>query len=186
MSSTDLIATIEGLGLLAVIISVLYLAREVRQNNLIARGESEREMFDSFNEIMHRYSDYQSIELVQRALTDFTALSKVEQARFSIIYLLPHLNNLDSFWTHYKLGLIDDGRYQAALFVVLAQLKTPGGQQAWKDIRNAYRKEFTTMIESSLQEFHKIQPINEILDWMQYDTCPANTSPDTVSIDHSN
>lgn len=62
MSNTVLIAIIEGFGLLAVIVSVLYLAREVRQNNLIARGESEREMFDSFNEIMHRYSYAESIE----------------------------------------------------------------------------------------------------------------------------
>jgi hypothetical protein len=167
MSSTVLIAIIEGFGLLAVIVSVLYLAREVLQNNLIARGESEREMFDSFNEIMHRYSNPESLELVQRALADFAGLSKVEQAWFSTSYLIPHLNNLDSFWTHHKLGLIDNSRYQAALFVVLAQLKTRGGQQAWKGIRKAYREEFVTMIEGSMREFSQVPPINEILDWLQ-------------------
>jgi hypothetical protein len=185
MNSTDLIAIIEGIGMLAVIVSVLYIAREVRQNNLIAKGESERQMFDSFNEIMHRYSDYESIELVQRALADFAGLSKLEQARFNIIYLLPHLNNLDSFWTHHKLGLIDDDRYQAALFVVLAQLKTPGGQQAWKDIRKAYRKEFSNMIEDSLQEFQKIPPITELLDWLQFNPESDAALLNTFSINQS-
>jgi hypothetical protein len=182
MNSTDLIAFIEGIGMLAVIASVLYVAREVRQNNLIAKGESERQMFDSFNEIMHRYSDYESIVLIQRALADFAGLSKLEQARFSMIYLLPHLNNLDSFWTHRKLGLINDDRYQSALFVVLAQLKTAGGQQAWKDIRSAYRKEFSCMIDDSLREFQEIPPINELLDWLQFNPESDDALLNTFSI----
>ena len=156
--------------MLAVIVSVLYLAREVRQNNLIARGESERAVFDSFNEILHRYSSGESVELVQKALKDFNSLSNADQARFNIIYLIPHLNNLDSVWTHHKLGLIDGDRFQSSLFIVLAQLKAPGGKQAWEGLRNAYRAELSSMIDRSLQEFDQVPPINDLLEWLQPDS----------------
>lgn len=170
MNSAHWITIFEGVGQLAVIVSVLYLAREVRQNNLIARGESEREIFDSFNEILRGYSDAESVAIAQRALADFGGLSRFEQARFCISYLIPHLNNLDSIWTHHKLGLISDDRYQSTLFVVLSQLQTAGGKQAWNGLRKAYREEFVSMIDRSLEELDHIPPINEVLDWLKADS----------------
>ena len=111
---------VDMIGIIIIVISVLYLAKQTSQTNKIAQGDSEREMFDSFNELISRYADYNSIELIQRALKDFNALSNKEKARFCLIYAIPHINYLDQIRGLYNKKLISKEQFISVTNIVIA------------------------------------------------------------------
>jgi len=164
---TSLIVDI--IGVVVIVISVLYLAKQTKQANIIAQGDSEREMFDSFNELLYQYADFESIDVIQRALADFNNLSNKEKAKFCISYMIPHLNIQDQFLGLYERGLITKKRLDAANSIVLAQLKTRGGRQLWEELQYAFRPDFVDYITAELEKAQDLPPITDILTWLQPD-----------------
>lgn len=86
-------------GTIVIIVSLLYLAKQTSLSNKIAQGDAKRELFDTFNELLMRCSDHDSIDLIQRAFDHYNELSHNEKARFNLIYLIPHLNNSELIGT---------------------------------------------------------------------------------------
>ena len=164
----DIISIIvEIIGMIIIVISVLYLAKQTSQTNKIAQGDSEREMFDSFNELISRYADYNSIELIQRALKGFTTLSNKEKARFCLIYAVPHINYLDQIWGLYNKKLISKERFHTVTNIVIAILKTKGGKQMWREIQYSYRRDFVQFIDLQVSKSGKVTPITNIISGFQ-------------------
>ena len=160
---------VEIIGIIIIVISVLYLAKQTKQANIIAQGDSEREMFDSFNEILYQYSDYESIELIQRAYQDFNSLNNKEKAKFCISYVIPHFNNLDQLMGLYERGLINEERLNSAKNIVISMLKTNGVTQLWKELQQSYRPGFVVYLNKEFEKAKEIPPITEILTWYQLD-----------------
>lgn len=154
---------VDIIGIIIIVISVLYLAKQTSQTNKIAQGDSEREMFDSFNELISRYASYESIELIQTALTDFNTLSNREKARFCLIYGIPHINYLDQSWGLYKKKLISQEQFKTVSNIVIAILKTNGGKQMWKELQYSYRPSFVKFVDSQLSKSDKVVPITDIV-----------------------
>lgn len=160
---------IDIIGVVVIVISVLYLAKQTKQANIIAQGDSEREMFDSFNELLYQYSDFESIDVIQRAFEDFNTLSNKEKAKFCIGYMIPHLNIQDQFLGLYERGLITKKRLDAANSIVLAQLKTKGGKQFWEELQYAFRPDFVDYITIELEKAENLPPLTDILTWLKPD-----------------
>lgn len=158
---------VDIIGIIIIVVSVLYLAKQTSQTNKIAQGDSEREMFDSFNELISRYADYNSIELIQRALNDYNTLSNKEKARFCLIYTIPHINYLDQIWGLYNKKLISKERFNSATNIVIAILKTHGGKQMWREIQYSYRQSFVEFISLRLSQSGKVLPITDIVNGFQ-------------------
>ena len=160
------------IGTIVIVLSLLYLAKQTYLTNKIAQGESEREMFNTFNELLIRYSDYDSIDLIQRAYSDYNALTNKEKARFNLIYLIPHLNNCEQFYQLHKLKLISDERLTATTNIGIAILNTNGGKEGWIELQHAYNPEFVKFINLKVEE-SEIPAMSEILTWLKVE--PNNT-----------
>ena len=153
-------------GTIAIVLSLLYLAKQTHLTNKIALGESEREMFNTFNGLLTRYSDYESIELVQRAYSDYSTLTNKEKARFNLIYLIPHMNNCEQFYQLHKLNLISDERLTATTNIGIAILNTNGGKEAWIQLQHAYNPEFIKFINLKVEQ-SDLPAMSEILTWLK-------------------
>ena len=158
---------VDIIGIVIIVISVLYLAKQTSQTNKIAQGDSEREMFDSFNELINRYADYDSIELIQKALNDFNTLSNKEKARFCLIYAIPHINYLDQILGLYNRKLISKERFNSVTNVVIAIITTNGGKQMWKEIQYSYRPTFVEFIRLRLKKSGQVPPITDLMKGFQ-------------------
>ncbi len=154
------------IGTLVIIASLWYLAKQTKLTNKIAAGESERELFDSYNEIVHNYSDLESIELLQRAFADYHALSLAEKARFNMIYIVPHINNFEQFYQLHRLNLMNEARVETTLNLVISMLRTQGGKEAWTELRHGFNPEIVAYIEKR-SENSSVPPLNEIFHWFQ-------------------
>lgn len=154
------------IGTIVIIISLWYLAKQTQLTNKIAAGESEREVFDSFNDIVHKYSDTESVELLQRAFADYGALSNIEKARFNMIYLIPHVNNLEQCYRLNQLKMMAEVRVERIANLILAMVRTPGGQEAWQTLKLAYNPELVAYIEK-IGATSQVPPMNQLFDWFQ-------------------
>ena len=154
---------------IVIIISLLYVAKQTHLTNKIAQGESEREMFDTFNELLHRYSDADSIALIQRAYVGYEKLSNVDKARFNILYVIPHINNCEQFYQLHALKLISDERLKTTMNIGIAILKSPGGSQAWAPLQHAFNPEFVEYLNGEIDKADNIPPMTELLTWLQPD-----------------
>lgn len=153
-------------GTLVIIISLLYLAKQTRLTNKIAAGESERELFDSFNEIVFNYSKPEDVELLQRAFANYETLSYVEKARFNMIYLIPHINNFESFYRMNQLDMMADVRVERTANLVVSILRTAGGKEAWKELQYAYNPKVVAYIDR-IAATSQVLPMNELFHWYQ-------------------
>lgn len=151
---------------LVIVISLLYLAKQTRLTNKIAAGESERELFDSFNEILYNYSSLEDVELLQNAFADYHGLTHAEKGRFNMIYLIPHINNFEAFYQLNKRKMMPDIRVERTANLVVSILKTSGGQEAWKELRHAFNPEVVAYI-NQLATNSQVPPMNELFHWYQ-------------------
>ena len=73
----------EMLGGLVVMVSVVYLATQVRQGNRHAQAAAEADLTSSMNQILKDWvTDEKTIATIQRGFDDFHALTKAECALF--------------------------------------------------------------------------------------------------------
>jgi hypothetical protein len=71
-------------GALAVVISLIYLAREVRSNARATRLAAMRSTLDSFSRCAQQITEHPDLaELYYRGLDDFESLEGVDRARFN-------------------------------------------------------------------------------------------------------
>lgn len=153
-------------GSITIIISLIYLAKQIKLTNKIAAGESERELFDSFNEIVYNYSSLEDVELLQRAFADYNSLSHAEKGRFNMIYMIPHINNFEAFYQMHKLNMMADVRVERTANLVVSMLRTPGGKEAWKELQHAYNPDTVAFI-TKIEETSQVPPMNVLFHWYQ-------------------
>jgi hypothetical protein len=71
-------------GALAVVVSLIYLAREVRSNARATRQAAMRSTLDSFNRLHQQLTDHPDLGgLYYRGLDDFESLEGLDRARFN-------------------------------------------------------------------------------------------------------
>ncbi|MGB5211621.1 MAG: hypothetical protein WBP60_13965 [Gammaproteobacteria bacterium] len=76
----------EVIGVLLVVVSLAYLAIQVRQSNEMALAESERELLENWaNAVAGLTKDDRTTDIFLRGLDDFESLSNLEKTRFSVI-----------------------------------------------------------------------------------------------------
>lgn len=162
------------IGTIVIIISLLYVAKQTKLTNKIAQGESERELFDTFNDLLHRYSDSDSIDLIQRAYVGYEDLSNLEKARFNILYVIPHINNCEQFYQLHALKLISDTRLRITLNIGIAILKSPGGSQTWLTLQHAFNPEFVKYLNREIDKAEHVPPLPDLLTWLRPDEGKEN------------
>lgn len=132
MDWNALSAMADMVGVALVIISLIYLAMQVRQNNKMALAESERELLESWANALAGISvDDRTTDLWHRGLNDFDNLSNIEKTRFSII-AQRIVNTYISAVRMDAKSLV--GREEVSIFgdICLALILTPGGRQWWR------------------------------------------------------
>ena len=125
MNWEALSAIADLVGVILVIVSLIYLATQIRQSNQMALAESERELLENWANAVSGISvDDRTTDIFMRGLDDFDSLSNLEKMRFSVI--MQRLINT----------YISAVRMEVAIFgdICLAMILTPGGRQWWKVI----------------------------------------------------
>jgi hypothetical protein len=117
-------------GAIAVVISVLYLAREVRRNARATRFAAMRSTLDAFNRLAEQIAEHPDVaEVWIRGVYDYESLEGVDRTRFNSRMHQIFRNVEDAYHQHLDGHL--DPRVWRGIEVVMREANTAPGVQAW-------------------------------------------------------
>ncbi len=161
----------EFFGGIAVLVSLVYLGLQLRQNNKMAvvagyqRGQDELQRHFQF---LAQNPDLVDIQI--RGLKDYRALKPLEQARFHYA-TGPQLAMYHSTWKAYRDGAVDHEIYDAYEQQVLSMLREPGGSEYWKDVRQLVSPQLQVHLDGLLRTKNFRVPVHTeaFIGWNQKD-----------------
>ena len=104
---------LEFVGVIAVVISLLFLAFEIRQNTNTAAAQAIFDLNESARQTQFlEATDLNLVPLIIKAEEDFDALNEVERYRYRR-WVFGYLNLFESAWAHHHRGVISDGEMDA-------------------------------------------------------------------------
>lgn len=151
MNLQDLAAIGESVGGLAVLVTLVYLAYQLRQTARLERAAGQRDLLSqvrSWIELTAVNPDL--FPVLQRGLNDLDSLSPAEKERcsawvWSLLFLAEQALYME------RDGVIHGVSYQGFLDATLAVVATPGGRVLWSGIRNAIGDDISNHIDRALE-----------------------------------
>jgi hypothetical protein len=139
-------------GAIAVVISLIYLAREVRSNAREMRRAAMRSTLDSLNRFTQQIAEHADLaELRDRGFVDFESLEGPDRTRFNSYMHAVFRTVEDVYYQHLEGHL--DPRVWRGIEVAVRELNATPGVQAWWRLRSHWfgGEEFAKFINQQQQ-----------------------------------
>ena len=157
----DAIAAVsQAVGAIAVIVTLIYLARQVRQNTAALRSAATQGAHDqAANFYGTLSSDPELVMVVARGVETPDELSDAERGQFYSL-LMRSLFNFQNWYLQTRDGLMDDTLLASWSRIVTGISGSPGFKQFWADRSHIYAPEFVNFMETQIisqerQEWYK-------------------------------
>ena len=139
----------------ATLITLIYLAIQIKESNKLARSASLKSVLDDFIEysVIGNLNHPELSEIFDRGQIDYDALTEREKATFEGL-LTRDILQLQNAMQQNEHGLLSDTDYHAWLAYVSSQLITPGGKKGWGYIKRT----FTPTVVSALDGYIEHNP----------------------------
>ena len=163
-------STGEWAGAMAVVVTLFYLAKQIRQSNLVGIAEAEREWYVGWADHLQNFTADEHIALsMQRGLADYSELTKAQQAVFHgrMTALIDHTDLLRRLVAK---GLMASDVLDKVVVVILSLLATKGGQAWWTTHGHAYAIK-TFLDEQKQISPARVVPIGELLPVWDLSSC---------------
>ena len=145
-------ALAEGLGAIAVILSVLYLATQIRSQTREARLSATRELSAESRRVLELIAlDQEYSQIYQAGIYDYEGLPDNDRMRVSYIFR-SFLLICEQQYLHTQHGSIDAIYLESSERVYLEFLKSPGLQQFWQMSKHAFSDGFRDYLDTLVAE----------------------------------
>lgn len=124
----------EIIGAMAVVLSLIYLAIQVRQNSNMARAESQLRLLANFREFSNALKGKDPTAF-GRGLQCYPDLPVAEDGTFRG-HLWDALHFFQCALALYESGTLDEEAYAGFESTIAAMLATPGGRRFWQEAKH--------------------------------------------------
>ncbi|MGR8950453.1 MAG: hypothetical protein ACU84Q_20610 [Gammaproteobacteria bacterium] len=139
----------EFFGSIIVVVTIFFLAQQIRQANKLGTAAAEQEWFDGWNDIVrHLAIDVETGELMQTGFNDYSALTAPQKAVF-MTKLVGIFNQAELALRLKRKGLLDTALTEKVMDICVSILMTDGGSEWWKDVGPSFG------IYESIEKFRK-------------------------------
>lgn len=139
----------QTVGVIAIFVSLVFLAIQVRQNSAITRAQVHQQVADAFTVYLETMANHSSVVFAGTSGKDGMApLSDEELLRFSFIMAGLFKIWENAFYQH-KSGFLDERSWQSNVTWMLTWFHMPGVQLWWGVRKGLFAKEFQAFLESS-------------------------------------
>ena len=157
----------EIVAAIGVIVSLVYLSFQLKQNNDLATGTAQRELMNSFQEVLDRVRTNPT--LFQKGLSQFNDLNNAEKLEFHMIFN-QFVDHLEQPLRMLEKGLETPDNVKIYGDICMAFLREPGGLEIWEKNRSLYFPLSREYIENRLANDEKNQtPLLELVPWFAPD-----------------
>ena len=151
MDITILAAWGEFIGGIAVVVSLIYLASQIRMNTKTVRASNLSGAIAAGAEWNRMIVDPAAASLYVRGLEDFVGLSAEDQVRFNgLIAILFGMTT--NAWHLRQQGLYDADMYGSQENSIAHILKSTGARQWWTANRHWWESEFSDYVDGLIRE----------------------------------
>ena len=151
MDITTLAAWGEFLGGIAVVVSSVYLAGQIRMNTKTVRATNFNHLIDKNEEFNTLLLDPKVSALWLRGLEEFQGLSAEDQLRFTGLMSRP-MNSAQRAWNLHQQDLIDNEMFTAQARPVVTHLDNTGARQWWEINQHWWSDDFRAFVDGLMRE----------------------------------
>jgi hypothetical protein len=163
----------EAVGALAVVVTLVYLAIQIRESTNQARAAAQRDVNSAFQAAIDRFRE--NIEIFQRGCTEFENLSHSEQLTFDFM-IAPMCVHLDQVIRMHKQGLESEDNVENTGSTLLAILQAPGAKYWYEQVRPFLAAEARAYLARRFDDESTLPPaFVDILPWHRPNTAKAST-----------
>lgn len=150
------------IGVIVVIITLVYLAAQVRQGNVFAKLQARQRMIEQQdNEIYTQLAD----PSITYASVKAGPLRGDEQARLSL-FLIAFLRQREWEWFQFKDGIIDESAYMSYHEVIAIHLGTVRARKWWSALgRQAFNPGFVVVVDQLLARTELSSYLHDMRTW---------------------
>jgi hypothetical protein len=152
MDITTLAAWGEFIGGIAVVVSLIYLASQIRQNSRLLEAAAEDSRVQNFNASSSMMvSDPEVARIFWDGLEDRAALSESDRRRFDPLMSMQYQGFVQQ-WEHRRRGLDNSTSWEQQELGMRWHLGRRGTQAWWAEYRGLYAPEFRDYLDGLIRE----------------------------------
>lgn len=165
-------AVAEIIGLIFIVISVFYLAKQVQHANKQSLSDSLKDATQLYSKQYNEtFGTEESTAFMRKALNDYENLRQDEKGRlFSII--LGYIGAWDNLHTKYEAGFLAEETYNSITIAFASLLQTPGGLACITQIHEGFKLPPYIMNNTEIRQISgfEIRPYIDCLDFLKITT----------------
>ena len=150
MTLNDLANIGQVIGAIAVVVSLIYVALQIRQNTNAVRSATAQTVHEHFAKWYHLVAaDDELAKIVASGLRDYGSLSEHERVRF-VATFMAFLSYTQNAFLKWREGLLASPLWLGWELVIMNLVCAPGGKAFWKDRAYMFGDEFRRYIDDDL------------------------------------
>ena len=151
MSISDLGSLGEFVSSVAVLVTLVYLAIQIRQNTHATRATSHHAITEALNELNFTLATNDSAANIwQSGMKDRAALDDIQRDQFDAL-LRAYMHVCDTMYYQALVGAGDPGLWKAEERYLGVVLTTKGGNQWWKENYSSISADFRRAVDEIIQ-----------------------------------
>ena len=151
----------EVVGAVAIVVSLVYLAIQIRSQNREARVASIHELNESFRNAITSFQDPGLAELFARARNDFDSLPEAQRLQF-IAMIQGIMRVWEDAYHQHQAGRLSDRIWNAMVVQFCGYLSLPGVMAVWSIRKMAYSEDFRTFVDGATPLEYKTSAVRQL------------------------
>jgi hypothetical protein len=152
MNLNDLANIGQVIGAIAVVISLFYVASQIRQNTNAVRSATAQTVHEHFAKWYHLVAaDDELAQIVAKGLRDYGSLSEKERVRL-VATFMAFLSYSQNAFLKWREGLLAPQLWRGWELVIMNLVCASGGKAFWKERAYMFGDEFRHYIETDLMK----------------------------------
>ena len=148
----DLAYLAEVIGAIAVVVSLFYVASQIRQNTRAVKSATAQSVHEHFASWYHLLAnDGELSQIVVNGLKDYASLSEKDKARF-VATFMAFLSYSQNAFIKWREKALSDDLWSGWELLMMNLVAAPGGKSFWKERGYLFGEEFRDFVQSDLMQ----------------------------------
>ena len=138
----------EIVGAIAVVVTLGFLAVQIRQNSRTVKASAAQSVLQSLSEALRAAAESPDLaRVINQGLTEFDKLDEADNNRF-FFWLFAWFRLVEQAHQHYAMGNIEEGTWAGQVAHLKASIASPAVVRFWTARRPAFSQEFQEFVDS--------------------------------------
>ncbi len=152
MTLEDLGNAGEFVGAIAVLVSLVYLALQIRHNTMTVRAGTSAAISESLARVTEKFgANPQIARVFMLGLAGDSELSPEERLQFNFLFAT-YFRRVENAYYQQLRGFVDSEHWQTTERTLSSSMRTPGARSQWERSRSAYSDPFAAYVDRILAE----------------------------------